>query len=118
MRLAQGFRPSDDVTCMGEFGTGLRAHLERGRDDELAPAPVADAPSAEVAAQLARLAEREAALAGRELELAQREADLEAARERLALTLAGALIRAAEESNVPPPLDEVALARARRYGSA
>lgn len=104
---------------MSDFGTGLRAHLERtrGGDDAVVAAPVADVP-AEVAAERARLEAFAAELAGRELELAQREVDLEAARERLALSLANALLKAAEESNVPPPLDEVALARARRYAAS
>ena len=104
---------------MSDFGTGLRAHLERSRGGEDGPAPAPrPAVSHELAAERARLEAWAAELAGKELALAQREADLEAARERLALTLAGALLKAAEESNVPPPLDEVALARARRYASS
>jgi len=104
---------------MSDFGTGLRAHLERRRGDEDGFVPVpAPAVAPELAAERARLEAWAAELAGKELALAEREADLEAARERLALTLAGALIRAAEESNVPPPLDEVALARARRYAAS
>ncbi len=110
---------------MSDFGTGLRAHLERGSDapagqpSEAAQAPPHDDQVAgELAAERARLDVLRAELAGREFELSQRESELEAARTRLAHTLALALIASAEQAGVPPPLDELALARRRRHGLA
>jgi hypothetical protein len=68
----------------------------------------------ELADERERLQRLAAELAGKELELAQREADLHAQQQRMALSLAQALLEKARELNVPPPLDELAVARARR----
>jgi hypothetical protein len=101
---------------MGEFGTGLRDHLQRARP--AAPVssglPAVQPVVAELEAERRRLEQLAAALAGKELELAEREMELQAANERLAITLAKALLQAAKDANVEPPLDEIAIARARR----
>ena len=83
----------DDAARESGFGTGLLAHLERGRPHECepvaAPAPAEPEPEARPAAEpehrrdpLAErerlLAEREAALAATRAELARREAQLAA----------------------------------------
>jgi hypothetical protein len=107
---------------MADFGTGLRAHLELARTPAVAAVPVVAPPPADRRSEQAdderrRLEALAAELTGRELGLAQREADLDAAQERLALTLARALIGAALQAQVEPPLDELALARARRYSA-
>jgi len=104
---------------MGDFGTGLRAHLQRtfapAPDDGAAPPPVPAVPTLEeLEAERRRLEERAVELAGRELELAEREAELGAEHQRMAVALAKALLQAAADSDVPPPLDELAVARARR----
>jgi hypothetical protein len=104
---------------MEEFGTGLRAHLEQGRERPTERSVETTFPVEAVARELEserrRLETVAAALAGKELELAQREAELDVTEERLALTLAKALIQAAQQANLPPPLDELAVARARRF---
>jgi len=100
---------------MGEFGTGLRDWLERPRVPEEPGAAVAAAgPDDVLWLERKRLEALAAELAGREFELSQREAELEAAAERLALGIARALVAAASEAGVPPPLDEVTVARAKR----
>ena len=104
---------------MGDFGTGLRAHLQRpfvpAPDDGAAPPLVPAVPTLEqLEAERRRLEERAIELAGRELELAQREAELEVEHQRMAVALAKALLQAAADADVPPPLDELAVARARR----
>ena len=84
-------------------------------NDGAAPPSAPAVPTLEkLEAERRRLEERAAALAGRELELAQREADLEAEHQQMAVALAKALLHAAADADVPPPLDELAVARARR----
>jgi hypothetical protein len=101
---------------MSEFGTGLREHLRGAHSvpepDE--PAAAVDSRLEDVRAERLRLEAVAAELAGKELELAEREAQLQVTQERMALTLARALLQAANEMDVPPPLDELAVARARR----
>jgi hypothetical protein len=104
---------------VGDFGTGLRAHLSQRTHvpapDDAALPPLTLGPELEsLQAERRRLDERAAELAARELALAQREAELDAVHRRMALALANALMDAAAAANVPPPLDELAQARARR----
>ena len=105
---------------MGDFGTGLRAHLSQRAhapvpDDVAALPPLALGPDLEaLEVERRRLEERAAELASRELGLAQREAELDAVHQRMALALANALMDAAAAASVPPPLDELSQARARR----
>jgi hypothetical protein len=123
MVAAQASGPYGDITRMGEFGTGLRAHLEesRGRDAYDRPVPALTAEAETVAAVLEaerrRLETLAAELAGKEFELAQREADLNAKQEQMALNLAQALIQAANAPEAEPQVDELSAYRARRYGA-
>ena len=104
---------------MADFGTGLRAHLEVSRrvpavEYAMAPAPRVD----DRADEHRRLEAFAAELAGRELALAQREAELAAEHEQIAIALARALVETASQQRVPPPVDELAALRARRYSAA
>jgi hypothetical protein len=109
----------------GEFGTGLRAHIERTfAPDDVPGRPVEETPtaeaSAEVASHLVDLGDRErmlvdaaAELADRERRLLEREAALVAAAQRVSSAVLEQLL------HVELPVeDELARARARRRGSA
>ena len=102
---------------MGDFGTGLRAHLEESRGSAAAVAervlPV-EPQRADLDGERRRLEELAAQLAGKEFELVQREAELHEQQEKMALALARAWLQAAATMNVEPTLDELAVARARR----
>jgi len=109
----------------GEFGTGLRAHIERTLPaDDVPERPEEETPtaetSAEVAALLADLSERErmvaagqAELASRERRLLERETALVVAAQQVSAEVVEQLLRVEL-----PVEDELARARARRRGSA
>jgi len=109
----------------GEFGTGLRAHIERTLPaDDVPERPEEETPtaetSAEVAALLADLSERERMVAAGQAELASRERRL--LERETALVVAAQLVSAEVVEQLLrvelPVEDELARARARRRGSA
>jgi hypothetical protein len=112
--------------CMeGEFGTGLRAHIERTLPaDDVPERPEEETPTAETTAEvavlLAELSERERMLAAAQAELAFREQRV--LERETALVIAAQKVSAevvAELLRVELPVeDELARARARRRGSA
>jgi hypothetical protein len=104
---------------MGDFGTGLREHLQTTRSverDRYEAPPSVDEP---LLAEQRRLEALASELAGRELQLLQREADMAAEHEQMAYALARVLIEHAQAPRgaEPPVLDELAALRARRRAS-
>ena len=108
----------------GEFGTGLRAHIERTLPPEAVPErPEEETPAAENTAQiavlLAELDERERAVRAVEAELAYRErrlVDREAALVAAAQKVSAAVVEQLLQTALPVE-DELARARARRRGN-
>jgi hypothetical protein len=108
----------------GEFGTGLRAHIERTLPpDDVPERPEEETPTAVnaagIAALLADVAERERMLAAvaaeleyRERRLQERETALVVAAQKVSAEVVEHLLRAEY-----PVADELARARARRSGS-
>ena len=108
----------------GEFGTGLRAHIERTLPaDDVPERPEEETPiaetTAEVATLLADLSERErmvaadhAELASRERRLLERETALVMAAQKVSTEVVEQLLRVEL-----PVEDELARARARRRGN-
>jgi hypothetical protein len=104
---------------MGDFGTGLRAHLQTTQAVEpyrYEQPPAVDAPEL---AERRRLQALAAELAAREFQLLQREADMAAEHEQMAYALARVLMEHshAPAAAVPPVADELAAFRARRRAS-
>src|SRR3954447_7532056 len=105
----------------GEFGTGLRAHIERAlppdeeperREEETPPAET----KARIAALLSALEERERAVTAAEAELAHRERrlfDREAALVVASHKVSAAVVEQLLRTTLPVE-DELARARARR----
>src|SRR4051794_7798740 len=101
---------------MGDFGTGLRAHLGGARGAVVAepPPPSIEPGRAGLDAERRRLEGLAGEPAARKLALVERGADLHAEQERRTAALARAQLQAARALDVEPPLDELAAARARR----
>ena len=131
--------PSGVSTRVGtEFGSGLRAHIDRGvvpvaepapREADPEPRPIEPqaalaerdpqpqrvAPRGDVDGRIEALKAAEAELAFREQRIADREAQFNVAVQRVVYELANAIV----DGTVPGlPRDELARARARRGGFA
>ena len=124
MRKVFAGAASSVVHMEGEFGTGLRAHIERTSPaDEEPERPEEETPvpdmTARIAALVAEVEERERTVAAAEAELAYRERRLlerEAALVAASQKVSEAVVEQLLQSALPVE-DELARARARRRGN-